>query len=238
MTKDLGEYIPRTYFALRAGLAAIAFGFPIALWIGGHLIAGLDLQKSMSTYYHAGNGALRDLFVGTLCAIAAILFLYQGVTRLEDYALNLAALFALGIAMFPTASAAGTGDWRANLHVVCAVAFFICIGYVAIFRSGDTLSLLPEDRQKMYRRFYLVTGWAMVLLPAAAFATRYIPALANYNTFFIEAAGIYAFGAYWVIKTRELSETNFEKKAANRELAVPEHGVGDAMRRVPVQRAR
>src|ERR1043166_5802622 len=104
MTKDLGQYITKTYFALRAGLAVIAFAFPVVLWLGGHFFAGIDLQKSMSDYYHANHGALRDLFVGTLSGTGVILFLYQGVTRLEDYALNLAGLFALGIAMFPTAS--------------------------------------------------------------------------------------------------------------------------------------
>jgi hypothetical protein len=238
MTKDLGDYIPKTYFALRMGLAAIAFAFPILLWAGGHILAGLDLQRSMSTYYHAGNGALRDIFVGTLCAVGVILFLYQGVTKLEDYALNLAGLFAFGVALFPTASEPGTGDWRANLHVASAIAFFVSIAYVAIFRSKDTLTLLEPDKAKMYGRLYVLTGWAMILLPAAAFASRYIPALAGYNTFFIEAAGIYAFAGYWVIKTRELSETNFEKKAAAGQIQVAPHGISDAMRQVPVQQVR
>src|SRR4051812_24325220 len=96
MTKDLGDYIPKTYFALRMALAVIAFGFPAFLALGGYFIWALDLQKSMSTYYHAGNGALRDVFVGTLGAIGVILLIYQGVTKLEDYALNLAGLFAFG----------------------------------------------------------------------------------------------------------------------------------------------
>jgi hypothetical protein len=44
---------------------------------------------------------MRNEFVGILFAVDTILFLYQGITRLEDYALNLAGVFALGIALFP-----------------------------------------------------------------------------------------------------------------------------------------
>src|SRR5262245_56068446 len=116
-TKDLSKSIAGTYFALRIGLGVIAFLFPVLLWLGGQFLAHISLQGSMSDYYHAamqslaspppgqeaalspaGQGAMRDLFVGILFAAGIILLLYQGVSKPEDYALNLAGVLAFGIA--------------------------------------------------------------------------------------------------------------------------------------------
>ena len=60
-TKDLSNQISATYKMLRLGVAVIAFAFPLLLWIGGHLLAGLPLAGSMSAYYYT---IMRDMFVG------------------------------------------------------------------------------------------------------------------------------------------------------------------------------
>jgi hypothetical protein len=44
---------------------------------------------------------MRDWFVGALFAIAACLYLYKGFTPKENRLLNLAAVFAVGVAIFP-----------------------------------------------------------------------------------------------------------------------------------------
>ena len=99
----LEKHILATYLSLRYGLAAIAFSFPVLLWIGGHLYAHVGLQNSMSAYYYActEGRSIRTWFCGTLFAVAACLYLYKGYRRAENIALNLAGLLALGIAEFP-----------------------------------------------------------------------------------------------------------------------------------------
>ena len=80
---------------LRLGLAVIAFAFPLLLWIGGYYLGHLHLAGSMGAYYHAidslhpdqgipGQGSMRNEFVGILFAVGALLFAYQGYSRLED----------------------------------------------------------------------------------------------------------------------------------------------------------
>jgi hypothetical protein len=240
-TKDLSKYISGTYFSIRVGLAVMAFAFPILLWLGGHFLANVPLQGSMSAYYHAslhsgggpaGQGVMRDVFVGILFAVGVILFLYQGVTRLEDYALNLAGLLALGIALFPV-QWSSSPELLGKLHDASAVSFFLCIAYVAIFRADDTLPLIPtEAARKRYRLLYMMVGCAMVGCPVLAFVLALLPALTNYKIFFIEVAGIYSFGAYWAIKTRELSGTDFDRKAAHGKIYVEPHGLTDAVHRI------
>src|SRR5215207_516937 len=99
----LRKHIYSTYLAQRYGMAVIAFAFPLLLYVAGKL-NGLPLQGSMSAYYWASNGGdppVRVWFVGGLFAVGSFLMLYKGYTRREDWALNLAALFAIGVALFP-----------------------------------------------------------------------------------------------------------------------------------------
>jgi hypothetical protein len=241
--KDSSRYISATYFALRIGLATMAFVFPILLLIGGYS-AKIPIQGSMSAYYHAsahaldngsaGQGVMRDIFVGILFAVGVILIVYRGVTRPESYVLNFAGLLALGIALFPM-HWSGSHNLAGELHNRFALLFFGCIAYVAIFRAGDTLSLVSERRRKHYHRVYLGLGWAMVGLPILAFVLALSQPLKSYKIFVIEFAGIYAFGAYWVVKTKELLETDFDSKAAKGKIAIARHGLKDAIRRIPVQ---
>src|SRR5690349_662973 len=93
-------FIVSTYFSLRVGLTLVALLLPAVLYLWG-TIHGVPLQYSMSAYYHAdaaglscpgGHGAARDLFVGGLFAVGALLYAYRGVTTLENWTLNVAGL--------------------------------------------------------------------------------------------------------------------------------------------------
>ncbi|MHA7156230.1 hypothetical protein [Arthrobacter sp. TMN-50] len=57
------------------------------------------LEASISAYY---GGWVRDVFVGTLIAIAVCLVAYQGVGLIEDHALNGAGFYAIFVALIPT----------------------------------------------------------------------------------------------------------------------------------------
>ena len=53
--------------------------------------------------------------------------------------------------------------------------------------------------------------------------------------FFAEAFGVYAFAAYWLVKTLEIRETNADRQAAEGKLLLPAGaGVADAVREVRV----
>jgi uncharacterized RDD family membrane protein YckC len=98
----LRRHIYSTYLALRYGMAVIAFAFPLLLLVAG-LLNGLPLQGSMSEYYWESNGGdppVRIWFVGGLFAIGSFLFLYKGYTPGENWALNVAAVCAICVALF------------------------------------------------------------------------------------------------------------------------------------------
>jgi hypothetical protein len=133
---DLKNHMLATYKTLRYTLFAIGVLLPLVLWFGGYILDSileghrLELQGSMSAYYHAnrlsddefarraterladvdipkdrrlppGGGVMRNWFVGSLFIIGAMLFAYKGYRPAEDRALNLAGLFAVLVALFP-----------------------------------------------------------------------------------------------------------------------------------------
>ena len=205
--------IQASYFFLRRGMAFLALAFPLILWLGG----GADaLQNSMSAYYHAHQGQMRDVFVGILWAIGAFLFLYKGYSRQENHVLDFAGLCAIGVALFPM-------DWpespdRATsttgmIHGASAVLFFLAIAYVAVFRAKDTLpALADEAARSRFARLYRFWGMLMVIFPLTIVALHFLwgERLPRW-LFFLEMAGIYVFSAFWLTKSREIAA--IEKQA-------------------------
>lgn len=219
---DLRAHMTATYFTLRAGLAAAALLFPLLL-LGLGRRSGVSLLSSMSAYYH--QAATRDAFVGVLFAIGFGLWAYKGFRRIENWALNAAGVFALGIALFPTSSCRGTDCPRYTLHGTFAVLFFVCIAYVAVFRAVDTVRLLEQKHgpkaAKWFRAAYRVLGAAMVGLPGAAALLSTALQRGNQastRVFWIEFAAVYAFAAYWIVKSVEISITQAERRAVRGEL--------------------
>lgn len=211
----LQEHVLGTYVSLRYGIAVITLLFPLVVYVVGKL-SGVGLQSSLSEYYWADRidpNTPRTVFVGGLFAIAVFMYLYKGFTQAEDLALNAAAVLAAGVALIPMQD----GAWNPGIwHGTCAIAMFVCLAYVVWFRAGDTLSLLPEKiaegsalkrySRAWYQRQYRVIGFVMLLSPVSA-------AIANatlggrWYIFFIESAGIWAFGWYWFAKSSELKRS-------------------------------
>ena len=244
----LWRHFSETYFSLRFGLAVLAFAFPAWLYFWGRFVHDLPLQPSMSAYFFAARASaeagamqcaefpMRTFFVGALCAIAAGLHLYKGLTRRENTLLNTAAICALLVAVFPERIAekdlAGDDrvmqlvkdcpavlEWAGRqpdlpIHFAAAAALFVLLGIVAWQCASHSLSYLPADqkhREPVLRRAYRVLAALMFLCPATGFLLAALLARGSSVVFFVEMAGIWTFGAYWALKTWELSLSKLEK---------------------------
>jgi hypothetical protein len=236
---ELRSHMEGTYFNLRIGMAVIAFVLPILLAVGGKLLRGVPLQDSMSGYYHAGDGAVRDVFVGVLIAIGAFLYLYKGFSRAENYALNLAGAFAVATAVFPMRWQCEPACNRFSVHGTVAVLFFLCIAYVCLFRASDTLALLTDAKKiARYKRVYRTLGIVLVLSPLTAFVVSAVLQRSSAWVFFIEAFAVWAFAAYWLWKSIEMRHTSAERLALEGKAArvrVPRRGRTDQAGIVPAQ---
>lgn len=212
--EDLRKHISGTYFSLRLGIGLLAAALPLALWLGGRFADNEALRCSMSAYYY--SPAMRDKFVGLLCAIGLFLYLYKGFSRQENWALNVAGALAVGIALVPTGPDC-EGAKGTTLHDIFAILFFLAIGYVAVFRAADTLSLIRDTRKaERLRALYRGFGILMVASPlvAVVLAQSLQPGSPRRSlVFFVETVAVLTFATYWLVKSRELSATDAEKLA-------------------------
>jgi hypothetical protein len=227
--ETLQQHILSTYNSLRFGMFGIAAATPIAIVLWGEIFS-VDWQNSISAYYFAPVGGDsvysaypgRVLFVGILFALGSFLYLYKGFSRREDVALNLAGAFALGVAVCPMYAQTGYIPSSNLLHYTFAVLLFICMAYTAIFCHSETLRWLEDPaRRAHYRRVYYVIGWFMGLFPLVGLLLAVFFDAVQRHIFWIEAAGIWAFAAYWYVKSRELEESEAEVKAVTGNLTPP-----------------
>jgi hypothetical protein len=252
---DLSVHMLATYQTLRIILVVIALSFPWVLWIGGCSSKDhLELQGSMSAYYHAnaasdrefaereqrehqkvhldpGRGVMRNWFVGVLFVTSALLITYRGYRPAENWALNFAGLFAVLVALVPMA-----WDEPGRWHGIFAICFFFCIAYVCFFCASATLPLVKEDRRADYQRGYKGLGLLMAASPIVAAVVTWFLGFRSSYLFFAETFCVYVFAIYWLVKTWEIHQTNADRKAASGELQLPPRtGPSDVIRDIPVQ---
>lgn len=222
--QELQNHMMGTYFGLRVGLAVIGIALPLVVLFAGGVLHHVWLEPSISQYYHTTGLSFlttRDFFVGGLFAVGACLYLYKGFSTKENVALNLAGVFALFVALLPTAAPSTDRGLVSTLHGTSAVLFFLCIAYVSLFRARDTIHLLPPAKQGRYAWAYFLAGLAMIASPLVAVALSFaLDPTSRFRTltFWAETFAVWAFAAYWIIKTREMRETKAEKRALEAEL--------------------
>jgi len=236
---SIQKHMLKTFLALRLGLGVVGLVFPILLWIGGELY-NIPLAGSMSAYYHAnrdcpnprildpvppscdlkGTGPMRNWFVGILFFIGGGLYFLKGFSKWEDFALDIAGVMALGVALVPMAWPGKTVGFP--FHYTFAVTFFLAVAFTCVFCSEKTLKEMPPtpDRDKViaaYRLKYRALAVVMALSPLAAYVFNSYTFKHSLG-FFLEGFGIWAFGTYWLVKTRELKRSEVEHRALSGEL--------------------
>lgn len=197
-SKDKKGSMTRSYLALRQSVGWIGMMLPLALMFGVFfLFDGKLFEKSISYYYHTG---MRDVLVGSLCAIGLFLFFYSGYDGWDDWAGNLAGFCALCIAWFP-GTKEGPGSWVSTVHFVSATIFFLTLAGYSLFlftKKGPEVT-----RQKKKRNvIYIVCGLVMIACLTGLLVYYLVPHERNASpfVFLAESLALIAFGFSWLTK--------------------------------------
>lgn len=206
-----GDRLLVSHLRLRRIIGLLGVALPVVLAVWGFALRGsVEVEDSLSNYYGLRT---RDAFVGILFAFAWFLFAYEGYERKDDIAGNLAGLFALGVALFPTSGR----PWEHAVHLSCAAALFFTLSYFAIFlftKSGGAVSPEKNIRNRFYR------GCGAIMLACVAGIGIYHLALkdtaiaALKPTFWLESLALWAFGASWFVKGETLWKDRNPKSEA------------------------
>lgn len=153
-------------YTLRIVVGSLAFLLPVVVSLGAILLDwDLYLQDSISDYYYT---IMRNYFVGTLCAVAVVLFSYKGYEKKDDRAGDFAALLCLIVAFFPTTPVCPidypllSSDAVGVIHLSAAAILFWILSYFSLrlfTKTGDPENM--SDRKKLRNKVYVACGYTM-----------------------------------------------------------------------------
>lgn len=204
-----------SYHRVRMALGILGLVFPLLLVAGGLAVNG-RVEPSVSDFFHT---TLRDVFVGSLCAIGVFLISYRGYRRepgewiSDDLIATIGGLSAFGVAFFPNESPGHVIEtWSQEavgldlvplFHYGSALLFFLCLSLFCYVK-------FPKTAKPRRRRIYVWCGhmiWVAGLSIAAASYFRKAgsptqQAFVNTHNlvFWAEAAGVWVFAVAWLTK--------------------------------------
>ena len=195
-----------SYLNLRRIIGCIGIMLPPVLIFGRIFLESPGILDSISAYYYS---IMRDVFVGSLCAIAIFLFSYR-YDILDDIAGDIAGLFAIGVALFPIVPSTGATAQQVMigwLHVVFAGGFFSTLAFFALVLFRRTHQ--KPTRQKLHRnRVYWYCGMTIVVCLVLLAVVQFVPGTLwlqpLHPIFWLETLAIMAFGIAWFVKGKTL----------------------------------
>ncbi|MHC4106250.1 MAG: DUF998 domain-containing protein [Planctomycetota bacterium] len=207
MNQHLGvsDSLVISYLGLRKAVGIIGIALPFVLALGKIVLEEPGILSSISSYYYT---VMRDVFVGSLCAIAVFLMSYRGYERKDDIAGDLACIFALGAALFPIAPDVGAtlGDKVVGaLHLLFAACLFLTLAFFSLVLFRKTDSTKTPTRKKLQRNIvYTVCGYTILACIALIVVVGLIsddsPIKRLDPVFWLESAAVVAFGVSWLTK--------------------------------------
>jgi len=194
-----------SYFRLRTIIGLIGLALPFVLAFGKILLQGPGLESSLSGYYYTD---MRDVFVGSLCALGVFFMIYRGYDRRDAIAGYLACVFAIGAAFFPTTpymNATSRDELLGMLHATFTVLLFLTFAYFSLALFTKTAFEKMPTRPRLQRNIvYRVCGYTIL----ASIFFIFVVTQPEVQTvvgelkpvFWLESLAMVAFGVSWLTK--------------------------------------
>ena len=214
-----------SFLNLRRTVGVLSISMPAVLIIGAYFVGGCSsIQDSISHYYYT---IMRDLYVGTICAVSLFLISYRGYDKNDSIFTSLAGIFLLGVAFLPTTQNPDASctvlhlepnKLRVYIHYASAVLFFGTLAYISVFLFTKGTQQ-KGTRKRLRNKIYRGCGVTLILVIIIIVMVRTVPFLENNlghlkPVFWAEWIGLFAFGMAWLIKG-ELFFNDVVEKYAN-----------------------
>ncbi|SMP59289.1 hypothetical protein SAMN06265222_106202 [Neorhodopirellula lusitana] len=197
-----------SYLGIRRAIGVSGLLLPIVLGPIG-LLFGIGIQENMSSYYHT---PLRDIFVGTLCAIGVFLLCYRGYDSVENWTANLGCASALGIALFPldfNSDPLVQKSMTGYLHTFSGGVFFLTLAFYSLYHFPRDSK--REEEPHLFERAVIYRSSGLVILVSMLAMGTYLFWLSpdwkqTFNEFkflfWMEWIAVWSFAAAWLAKGR------------------------------------
>lgn len=204
-----------SYKLLRQLIGLLGIILPVLLVVGAFYYGNCEIvQSSISDYYHT---KMRNILVGVLCAVAFFMFTYKGYDIRDSIAGNLACIFAIGVAFFPTGVDTLSEcaeqciiyeDWIKTVHFTFAGLFFATLIYFSLFLFTESKTPKHELEAPKRKRNIIFKTCAYVMIACVVLIALYFfflkekyPELHHLDpVFWLESIALWAFGISWLTK--------------------------------------
>jgi hypothetical protein len=219
----------RSYLLTRTLVGVLGILLPVVFIIGEayFLRGGVHVRGSISAYYHT---TMRDVFVAGLCVTGFLLATYMsGHTKTWDFWLSLVAGVAvLGVVFFPTSRPGLVpGDPRcgatpmpdgcspiqqrlgeqlvAGIHYAFAATFILSLAAIAFLFA---YRVKEYEHNKAMATFQKICGWAIMAAVLGVIIGELSGTVIWELTplYLGEVISVWAFGASWLLKGRDLRD--------------------------------
>jgi cell division protein FtsW (lipid II flippase) len=119
---------------------------------------------------------------------------------------TIASVMAVGVALFPTASDAGTASSGAKviatMHLAFACTLFVLLAIFSLFFFTQSDKTQDMGREKRRRNLvYRVCGWIIVAAIGLVVLTEIAKPPSTWHTlFWLESVAVVSFGVSWLVK--------------------------------------
>ncbi len=182
------------YRALRLLMGIIAFSLaPIVT-----IISSMSLS-SVSASYHT---EARDVFIGMLFVVSALLWAYNGHTVKEALASKGASVAAILVALCPTSCPTCKSDPTSIVHTVAAIILFATLAYFCFgpFRQNTKGRHGKKGRRS---RIYFACGCVMVVCMLSGLIAKFTLTRETMDAwsvlYWVEAIALGTFGFAWIV---------------------------------------
>ena len=161
--------------------------------------------QSISASYHE-DGWSRNIFVGFLFAIFAFLLAYNGKSPVELALSKVAAIAAIGVAMFPC-KCGNHLEIFPYVHGFSAAVMFVVLAifcYIFFLRARNKRGLEATLRAFIYTFCGITIVTSVLIILFDHLSGGVISSKIVRLTFYGEAAGLIAFGIAWLTASRIL----------------------------------
>jgi hypothetical protein len=211
---------------LRKAVGWIGTLLPVVLIVGNMILYTTVRPESMSGYYYTH---MRNVFVGSLCALGVFLIAYAGYDEWDRWITNIAGVGMLGVALFPTTPPVVSPSCPqiiGRTHVVFATTTFVALGVMALrfakseaapaglglwdsFRHGLGFGPPgdPNPRNVRRNRICRSCGIGILTFVVLAAASNALPQTFKSQSsilLWLEAVGVILFGFSWFVKGQTL----------------------------------
>jgi hypothetical protein len=205
-----------SYLTQRLLIGVLAVLLPVVVVIANWLL-GYGFQQSVSGYYYT---PMRNVFVGTLCAIGVFLLSYDGYDLPDRLITDLAGLCAICVSFFPTTPSAATAHQVVigDIHLGFAVTAFVALAVMSLrfAKREPTPAGLPFWPRVAYAFGFTGPGdsstprWELAAYRISGFVIlvcvvlAYLLSSIQYSLLVLEWVLLWSFGVSWFVKGKKI----------------------------------